>query len=245
MQKKPTLEGDSLDAEFQLHAQETAQKRAEELLIIPNQLLSKQALVERCKQELIEEFATYRKRQSRGVECLTKALTELSQERPQLFTGKVIEDINSIAALSEQEIVEGVTLQELAHVDDTSMGVLYQAAKRIFEQKRFDDAADIFSFLMGLNRNTFAFCIGLANAEYQRKAYKEALSLYSYMCKAWPNNPVCYLSASHCHKALNEPDQAIAVLENARTAIAGHPDLQKWRSIFSEELMAIKQGQYT
>lgn len=245
MQENLNIKSDRVNVEFELHAQEVAERRVDELLVTSKPLLPKQALIDRCKKELIEEFITYRKRQNRGARLLTKALQELSEESAILFTDKVVNDIKSIAALSEEVIAEGVTLQELAQVDDTSMDVLYQAAKRVFEQKCYDDAADIFSFLVGLNHKTFAFSLGLANAEYQRKAYKEALLIYSSMCEAWPGEPACYLSASRCHKLLNNPDQAIVVLENACTMIAGHHDFQKWKSIFNEELVAAKQMKYT
>ena len=99
MQENLNIKSDRVNVEFELHAQEVAERRVDELLVTSKPLLPKQALIDRCKKELIEEFITYRKRQNRGARLLTKALQELSEESAILFTDKVVNDIKSIAAL--------------------------------------------------------------------------------------------------------------------------------------------------
>lgn len=245
MQQNPTLRPDKLDEEFGQYAEEIAIKRAEEELLVPNQLLSKSTLIERCKEALLKEFQTFRKSQTCGANLIKCALEELGITNPELFTDQVCGNIDRIANLQDliaQDekyykdcMAKGMTLQAFAEVDDATMDVLYKAAKELLKQKRYDDAADVFSFLVGINRTTFAFWLGLAVSEFQRARYKEALALYSYICQAWPESADAYLAASRCYKALNDPVKAVRVLDDGLAALIGHPEYQRWQAIFIEE----------
>ncbi len=215
---------DDIDKEYQELAAVLAYARAtEELIIRPNSLLSKKALFERYQNELQQEFATYRRRQTNGAIKLAQSLSELVQENPELFSEEVFEEISHIADLSDriasdtqgyaEHIAQGKSLQEFAAVSDATIDKLYQAAKRIYEQQLFDDAADAFYFLVGLNAEISAFWLGLANAKLHQKSYKEALAAYDSVTQAPSYDPSVHISMSQCYKALGEYDNSINTLD--------------------------------
>lgn len=249
MQQNPTVHPDSIDEEFRQYAEEMAIKKADEALLAPNQLLSRSALIERYKGELLKEFQAFRKSQTHGAELLKSALEELGTTSPELFSDQVCSDIDRISNIQElisqdeqyykECMTKGMTLQEFAQVDNATMDLLYKAAKELIVKKRYDDAADVFSFLVGLNGNNFAFYLGLAVSEFQRMRYKEALTHYSFICQAWPESGNGYLGASRCYKALHDIDSAIKVLDEGLNALTGHPEHQKWKALFTEEKVSL------
>ncbi len=245
MQQNPILQPDEIDDEFSLYAEDIAIKRAEEELLSPNQLLSKTALIEKHRRELLEEFQAFRKSQISGAKHLKCALEALGAKSPELFTDQVSSNIDRISNLGEliaQDVAyyrecmsKGMTLQAFAEVDAVTMDVLYRAARELLMQRRFEEAADVFSFLLSLNPHTFAFCLGLATCEFQQGHYREALRLYSAIYRAWPDRGEAYLAASRCFRALNDPQSAAQIVEEGLIALKDHPEYQKWKAVFTEE----------
>lgn len=215
---------DDIDKEYlEAAAVSIEAKVTEELFIHPNSLLPRKALFECYLNEMQQEFATFRRRQNNGALKLAQSLTELIEQQPELFTQEVFDEIEQIAALSDkiasdemgysEHIAKGGSLQEFAGVSDAAIDKLYQAAKQLYEQKRYDDASDAFYFLVGLNPEFTAFWLGLANAEFHCKRYKEALAAYSNATQAGSYNPIVHLSISQCYQALQDKDSAINTLD--------------------------------
>ena len=243
---------DDLDKRFASCAHDLARKKLEEALVRqPNQLLPQKTLLERYTKELSQEFTSYKARQVRGASKLAFALEELAKEQPELFSADVIEGINrignlsSLAAKDEQTIItrleNGSTLQEIAQVSDEVIETLYQAAKRLYDKKLYDDAADIFGFVIGLNPSNYAIWLGLANAQYMLGNFQEAIIALENVCKATPNDPACHLTASRCYAELGQLDKAIVALELSLAAIKESQVCLDWKSGIEQEKMHLQQ----
>src|SRR5690349_3265586 len=138
---------DKIDLEFQEEARLVANKKAEDEMYRPNQLLPKNVLVQRYQKELEEGFRANRKEMQHGAQVLASSLEELKKEAGD-FSEEVAAGIKRIARLSEtiaedegkfvEHVSQGGTLQELAQVDDLTMDTLYLGAKRLFDLHLYD-----------------------------------------------------------------------------------------------------------
>lgn len=238
---------DKIDLEFQEAARLLAKKKADEEMYKPNQLLPKNALVQRYQKELEQEFATNRKERQHGARVLAGSLDELKKEASDLFSEHVIAGIKQIARLSETitedeqkfvaHLAQGGTLQELAQVDDTTMETLYLAAKRLFDLRLYDDAADAFKFLCALNPKKYLFWHGLAYAEYLQTHYNEALKAFSLVCAAHRADIPSQVAFSRCYEETSQPDKALELLEQALK----QPEAASWTDALRQEILRLKQ----
>lgn len=253
MQSLDPDRNDDIDKEYHEAAAEIAEaKVTEELLMHPNSLLPKKALFERYQLEMQQEFANYRRRQTNGAIKLAQSLSEFVQEQPELFSEDVFEEISHIADLSKriasdtkgysEHIAKGGNLQEFAAVSDATIDKLYQSAKRIYDKQLFDDAADAFYFLVGLNAEISAFWLGLANAEFNRKSYKEALAAFDNVVQAPAYDPSVHLAISQCYKALGKNDKAISTLDMGIAAAEENQEYAHCKPSLEEEKLRLEHA---
>ncbi|MBS0634018.1 MAG: tetratricopeptide repeat protein [Verrucomicrobia bacterium] len=238
---------DKIDLEFQETARLFAQKKADDEICRPNQLLPKNALVLRYQKELEQEFTISRKEQQHGARVLAASLEELKKEAPDLFSDPVIAGIMQIARLSqtitedEQKFVahlaQGGTLQELAKVDDSVMEALYLGAKRLFDLRLYDDAADAFKFLCALNPKKYLFWHGLAHAEYMQTNYNKALNAFLLVCAANPADVASQVALSRCYEETGQSDKALEVVEQT----AAQPESAHWGDLLQQEILRLKK----
>lgn len=248
----PGAQADTLDSEFHKIAHDAAIKRVEdERILHPNQLLPEKALLKRYEEEMLQQFSTNHRRQENGASQLTLSLQELQLENPELFTQEVTEGINRLASLPSQIAKDekgftecmnrGGTLQEFAGLSDLVMNVMYKAAKRLYEQKLFDDAADAFLFLTGLNPRVFAFWLGLGNAEYYSKQLEGALIAYKRLVEIDPLTPSNYLTVSRCYEEIGDPNSAINILDQALSTLEQTEAFTSYKPSLEQEKQRLKQ----
>lgn len=223
------------EQELELYITEGATKKVEEEFIKhPNQLLSREVLLERYKQELRENFSNHEAQVTNGAAAICESLEELAKIKPELITEQVLEKIENITTLSElienneqaflEHISEGKTLQSFAKIDDDTLDVLYQAAKKLFDEKNLDKARCAFYLLTNLNSTNYAFWLGYANAAYEQERYKEALEGFLALAEASPDDPQCQLALSRCYGALDDIENAIVHLKAALTKIGNNQE---------------------
>lgn len=121
---------------------------------------------------------------------------------------------------------EGKTFQELLGFSNDQMEQFYQGAYRIFEQKRWDDAADAFLFLTTLNPYVHTFWLGLGMAEQSKQEYEQALTAYSMAAMTDPESPVPHIHSCECHDMLKDIDKSIEAVEQAIKNSEGKDDFQ-------------------
>lgn len=251
MASNPVVKTLVLDPETERVANDLALALAEEEAQKPNQVLPKKALQDKFRKEIEQEFVSYRTRLENGSAKIIESLIALSKDNKEMMSQDVVDGMLRIAGLSQliaknedafsDQIVAGTSLQELAAINNATVEKLYQGAKRLFDQKQFDDSADAFNFLTTLNPNTYAFWMGLGNSEFHRKKYEEALWAFAWACKAEPSDPTCHLISSRCYKEIGEIDNAINALEIVLYVIEGRPEFTDWKPMVEQELVQLKR----
>lgn len=242
-EKAQVRPADALDQQYEAVALELALKKAEEEAFRPNQLLSKEALTCRFKQELQDAFTSYRQQQCEGVVALVRAIGELRIE----ITEELAAGLQRLASLSDKIAKDDrpeLSLQEIANVDDAVMDILYQGAKRLFDQENFADAAAAFRFLTSLNPKKYLFWQALAHAEFRQKHYQEALKVFSLLLVADPRDPISYIATSSCHEELGNIPQAIDALNEALVAIEGVSEYAHLKGVMEQTKARLVQKQH-
>lgn len=228
-----------------------ARKAAEELILHPNLALSEKSLIERYQQEIWEKISTCKRRQKIGASKMSESLNELAMSQPDLFTPAVLEGIERISSLStrvafdnkvfSEHILKGGTLQEFASADDTILNCLYLGAKRLYDKELLEEAADAFLFLTGLNPEAPSLWFGLANAEFYRENYTEALAAYTKAVEKNPYDLSFYIALSQCYEEMGEKDKALNAIDTALATIQDIPEYAEFRQGLEEEKFRLER----
>lgn len=138
-------------------------------------------------------------------------------------------------------VTTGKTLQEVFGIDDDAMELLYRAAKYIYEQQHYGEAAAAFAVLTLMCPNNHTFWIGLANSEYFLRNYEYALVAYAMAAQANPRDPLCHLFSAHCYEAMSQKDLAVNALELALISIGEQQQYANWRKKITEHKQRLSQ----
>ncbi len=210
---------DAVDLGYKKIAAQRAHSMADEELARPGQLLPYNVLQERYQRQLEQEFALFRGRLKNGA-------------------SKIVEMLQGTNSLSQDVVDAFYTISEhknLADIGDETVDKLYQAAKTLYEQTRYEDAHDAFLFLTNVNPNKYALWLGLANCLYCLERYREAIGPYANAGEVNPSDPNSYLLLSRCYSELGEFDNAARALDSALQAVEGNKEFYDWKVALQEE----------
>lgn len=196
------------------------------------------------KKEFSKELHPSIKRLQRGMTLLLEFLVTPDTD-PHLVSAEFTEQLCQLSAIAsvfadhpEQYLTivsNGKTLQEVFALDDDAVEKLYSAAKYIYEQQHYPEAAASFSVLTLLCPNNHTFWIGLANSEYFCQNYEPALVAYAMAAQANPRDPLCHLFSSHCYEAMGQKRLAINALELALISIGEQDQYASWKQKIQEQ----------
>lgn len=191
---------------------------ADEEMLRPGQLMPKQAFLERFQQQITNELKKTQERLKSGSKVLLEVICKGSQESKEFLINEFAK-FSDLAVLfsTQKELVyeqlsKGQTLQAMAGISKNALEEMYQAAKHLYDEKRFKEAVDAFGFLAILNSEQPTFWFGLANSEFQLQNYQGALFAYAFVARLHPDDFTCHILSCRCYEALDE-------LENARNAL--------------------------
>lgn len=218
-EKIESFEGLSRDTLSSDIASNIAQMLADEEWIGPNQFSPKKAIFEKFYLQIEQNIQKYK-------EGLKKGALAIFRTIPEIDNGEYQEEATQLRSLVElivnhreqfiEELSQDKSIQEIAQISDASLEKMYKAAKYLYDNGRFQEAADAFNFLTLLNSQKVAFWYGLANSAYQLKNYKEALMAYTLVCQLVPDDYFCHIFSSRCYEALGDVKNAINSLELAQ-----------------------------
>lgn len=117
--------------------------------------------------------------------------------------------------LLKKELAEGKTAQEIIGFSEEVMAKFYAAAYRLFEHKRFKDAANAFLFLATLNPYNSEYWIGLGMASQLIQEYEAAIDAYELAAMSNIENPVPYFYLAKCLFAIHDRESALQALDLA------------------------------
>ncbi|MFQ5730300.1 MAG: tetratricopeptide repeat protein [Waddliaceae bacterium] len=147
--------------------------------------------------------------------------------------------------LSDEEILsrhlaEGKPMQELFGFTNEVMAEFYETAKSILEQKRHEEAIDVFVFLTTMNPYISDFWMGLGMAHQHNKSYDDALFSYSVAFTLEGRDIFPYILAAQCCLETKDFDKAIEILETAEHYAEEHSEEEECKTLKEEAISAKK-----
>lgn len=145
--------------------------------------------------------------------------------------------------LLKKELAEGKTAQEIMGFSNETMSKFYQAAYYLFENKRYQDAANAFLFLATLNPHTHDYWLGLGMSTQLCRDYESAIDAYELAALCDISSPVPYFYLAKCLFAIHDRESALQALD---LAIETADDLKDYAELKHQAEMAkdilLKQG---
>lgn len=117
--------------------------------------------------------------------------------------------------LLKKELSEGKSAQEIMGFSNETMARFYEAAIKLFEAKKYSDAANAFLFLVTLNPYNHDFWLGLGMSSQLFGDYEAAVDSYEMAANCQLDNPVPYFYLAKCLFAIHERESALQALELA------------------------------
>lgn len=117
--------------------------------------------------------------------------------------------------LFKKELAEGKTPQEVLGFSHPVMAKFYRAAYRLFESKRYAEAADAFLFLVALDAHNHDYWLGLGMATQLCGDYEAAIDAYEMAAITDVESPVPYFYLAKCLFAIHDRDSALQALDLA------------------------------
>jgi len=117
--------------------------------------------------------------------------------------------------LLKRELARGKTPQEILGFKDETMAKFYQAAYRLFEHKKYVDAANAFLFLVTLNTHNHDYWLGLGMSTQLCGEYEAAIDAYEMAAVTDVDSPVPYFYLAKCLFAIHDRESALQALDLA------------------------------
>lgn len=129
--------------------------------------------------------------------------------------------------LLRRYVEEGKTFQEIIGYSDEVMEKFYQAAYSLFQQKRYQDSADAFTFLTTMNPYVHNYWLGLGMSEQLIENYEGAAIAYGMAVMTDATNPVPLFHSSTCAYLLGDYEGALATLQEVVQRCGDQAEHQK------------------
>ena len=117
--------------------------------------------------------------------------------------------------LLKKQLAEGKSAQDIMGFTDETMAKFYGAAYRLFESRRYTDAANAFVFLVTLNPYNHDYWIGLGMSTQLFGDFEAAIDAYEMAAICDIQNPVPYFYLAKCLFAMHDRESALQALELA------------------------------
>lgn len=114
-----------------------------------------------------------------------------------------------------QSLLEGTEPLEIVGYSDETMAKFYGAAYKLFEEKRYHDAADAFLFLCHLDSNRHEYWLGLGMATQMTHDYEGAIDAYELSAICDITSPVPYFYLAKCLFAIHDHESSLEALNMA------------------------------
>lgn len=117
--------------------------------------------------------------------------------------------------LLKRELASGKTPQEILGFKEETMAKFYRAAYRLFEHKKYVDAANAFLFLVTLNTHNHDYWLGLGMSTQLCGEYEAAIDAYEMAAVTDVDSPVPYFYLAKCLFAIHDRESALQALDLA------------------------------
>lgn len=149
------------------------------------------------------------------IELFNHLEREMSDELDEFKLSKKAKERLKDKEWLKKELAKGRTPQEILGFPDKTMAKFYRAAYKLFEHKRFSDAANAFLFLVTLNSQNHDYWLGLGMATQMNGDYESAIDAYEMAAATDISSPVPYFYLAKCLFAMHDRTSALQALELA------------------------------
>lgn len=126
--------------------------------------------------------------------------------------------------LLQEELAQGKTAQEVIGFSNAAMAKFYGAAYRLFEHRRYPDAANAFLFLATLNPYNPDYWLGLGMATQMCQDYESAIDAYELAALSNISSPIPYFYLAKCLFAIHDRESALQALDLAIETAGEHEE---------------------
>lgn len=117
--------------------------------------------------------------------------------------------------LLKKELAAGKNAQQILGFSNETMAKFYKAAYRLFENRRFSDAANAFLFLVTLNPYNHDYWLGLGMSTQMCGDYDSAVDAYEMAAINDIESPIPYFYLAKCLFAMHDRESALQALSLA------------------------------
>lgn len=139
--------------------------------------------------------------------------------------------------LLKKLLAEGYTAQEILGFKDEALEKFCKAAYRLFEHRRYKDAANAFLFLVTLNPHHHDYWVGLGMSAQMLSDFESAINAYEMAAICQIDNPVPYFYLAKCLFAIHDRDSALQAFD---LAIEYADELSEYQDIKKQAIEAKK-----
>jgi type III secretion system low calcium response chaperone LcrH/SycD len=144
----------------------------------------------------------------------------------------------------KKALASGKTPQEILEFSEDTMNKYYEAACRLFENKRYNDAANAFLFLVTMNSYHYDYWLGLGAAVQRCGDYEAAIDAYEMAAVCQLENPAPYFHLAKCLFAMHDRESALQAIDLALEYSEGRnefADIHK-QALAARALLLTDQG---
>ncbi len=127
-----------------------------------------------------------------------------------------------------KEIEAGKTAQEVLELSNATMAKFYKAAYTLFENKRYEAAADAFLFLATLNPYIHDYWLGLGMATQMLHDFEAAIDAYELASFCDESSPIPFFYLAKCLFAIHDRESALQALD---LAIEAADDIEEYSTL--------------
>jgi len=113
-----------------------------------------------------------------------------------------------ISELIQRTLENHGTMKQIRGLTDTHMATVYALAYNLYQQERYQESHDLFTFLCLYDHLEKKYWIGLAACRQLLKRYAAAIDAFSMAAMLDVENPELPLHAAECHLALGNLEGA-------------------------------------
>jgi len=170
---------------------------------------NKKAMIHERKEELL----ALRLRCQEGLQLIIESMTATDQTQAtalsQILHEKFASICNpSIFTLVVLGVVAGKSWREAFKIPKESCNALYEEAKKIFEEGKFQEAISCFIFLTWLDGKQYDFWIALGHSYYHSANHCLAVKAYEIASHTNPNEVWPHIYSALCFEALCNQEEA-------------------------------------
>ncbi len=132
-------------------------------------------------------------------------------------------DLLRVEELAKKCLIEGATLADVRGYTEDELEAVYHFAHNAYQQRKYEEARQLFQFLVHNDHAESRFWMGLAASLQMSGGHKQAVTAYGMAAILDATNPRPALHAGECYLALGDPENARNAF-NSVEFICGLPD---------------------